>query len=63
MDNAPVPTDESDLASEYKSIYQRFAALVANRRVEVDARPMQLVADIFLIARRVVVEPFTDVGQ
>jgi predicted dehydrogenase len=62
-DNAPVPMDESSLAGEYKSIYRSFAALVADRRIEVDVRPMQLVADIFLIARRVVVEPFTDAGR
>ena len=55
--------DENTLASEYQSIYQRFAELVEHKRVEVDARPMQLVADIFLIARRVAVEPFIDVDR
>jgi predicted dehydrogenase len=57
------PADENTLASEYQSIYQRFADLVEHKRVEVDARPMQLVADIFLIARRIAVEPFIDVDR
>ncbi len=55
-----VPIEESNLASEYRSIYHRFAELVAQRRAEVDVRPLQLVADIFLIAKRVTVEPFVD---
>jgi predicted dehydrogenase len=62
-DSAPAPGEENTLASEYRAIYQRFAELVENKRVEVDARPMQLVADIFLIARRVAVEPFMDAGR
>jgi D-galactose 1-dehydrogenase len=63
LDNVRVPIEESNLASEYRSIYRRFAELVAQKRAEVDARPMQLVADIFLVARRVVVAPFTDAAQ
>jgi D-galactose 1-dehydrogenase len=59
-DSAPVPVEENTLASEYRSIYRRFADLVAHKRAEVDARPLQLVADIFLIARRIIVEPFAD---
>jgi predicted dehydrogenase len=61
-DSTPVPADENTLASEYRSIYRRFADLVAHRRAEVDARPLQLVADIFLTARRIVVEPFVEVA-
>jgi D-galactose 1-dehydrogenase len=60
VDDAPAPHDAGKLHSEYASIYRRFADLVARRESEVDARPMQLVADIFLIAKRVVVEPFSD---
>jgi D-galactose 1-dehydrogenase len=60
VDNVRVPIEESDLAAEYRSIYRQFAALVAQRRSEVDSRPMQLVEDIFLVARRVAVEPFSD---
>lgn len=62
-DSAPLPAEEDTLASEYKSIYQHFADLVEHKRIEVDARPMRLVADLFLIARRVTVEPFPDAGR
>jgi D-galactose 1-dehydrogenase len=58
--HVPAPHDAGKLHSEYVSIYQRFAELVAQRRSEVDARPMQLVADIFLVGKRVSVEPFSD---
>jgi D-galactose 1-dehydrogenase len=58
--NVPVPHDPGKLHSEYVSIYQRFAELVTQHRSEVDARPMQLVADIFLVGKRVIVEPFSD---
>jgi D-galactose 1-dehydrogenase len=58
--NVPVPHDAGKLHSEYVSIYQRFAELVTQHRSEVDARPMQLVADIFLVGKRVIVEPFSD---
>ncbi len=46
--------------SEYESIYRRFAELVADGNSEIDARPLQLVADIFMTARNVAVEPFVD---
>jgi D-galactose 1-dehydrogenase len=58
-DSTLVP-DDNTLASEYRSISRRFADLVAHKHSEVDARPFQLVADIFLIARRIIVEPFVD---
>ena len=44
--------------SEYASIYERFASLIASGRSEVDARPFQLVADAFLIGAREAVAPF-----
>jgi len=56
--NAPLSQDSAKLRSEYTSIYERFAELVRGRRSEVDARPMQLVADLFLLGKRVMVEPF-----
>jgi predicted dehydrogenase len=56
----PVAHQAEQLRSEYASIYERFAELVAQHQSEVDARPMQLVADSFLIGRRVTVEPFVD---
>lgn len=57
--NAPL-SHVAKLRSEYSSIYERFVDLVRATRSEVDSRPMQLVADIFLIGRRIVVEPFVD---
>lgn len=52
---------EQQLASagEYPSIYARFAELIANRQIEIDRQPLRIVADAALIARRVMVEPFT----
>jgi D-galactose 1-dehydrogenase len=43
---------------EYPSIYDRFATLVAERKVEVDREPLRIVADAFLIGRRDFTEPF-----
>jgi predicted dehydrogenase len=58
--NGPAPNDPGALMSEYESIYRRFVELVADGNSEVDARPLQLVADIFMTARNVAVEPFVD---
>jgi D-galactose 1-dehydrogenase len=37
---------------EYAGVYQRFATLVRERRVDVDLRPLELVADAFTRGRR-----------
>jgi len=58
--NKEVPRDPGALGSEYVSIYRDFAGLIAREESEVDARPLQLVADIFLIAKRSLVEPFVE---
>jgi D-galactose 1-dehydrogenase len=55
-DPASVVLDE-----EYVSIYRRFDHLIGERRSDVDQRPLQLVADIFLIGRHFPADPF-DVG-
>jgi D-galactose 1-dehydrogenase len=44
--------------AEYPRIYERFAALVGDGRSEVDEAPFRLVADAFMIGRRLAVEPF-----
>ena len=54
----PVPPDPGALASEYENICGRFAELIRQNQSEADARPLQLVADIFLIARHISVEAF-----
>jgi hypothetical protein len=45
---------------EYPDLYRRFATLVRGRSLDVDIRPLQLVADAFLCGRRVEVEPFVE---
>jgi predicted dehydrogenase len=60
LGDAPVPTASGDLHGEYRSIYRRFAELVARGQSEADARPMRLVADIFLMGKRIPVEPFIE---
>jgi D-galactose 1-dehydrogenase len=46
--------------SEYEGIYQRFDALLREGRSEVDDDPFRLVADTFMVGRRVTVEAFDD---
>jgi D-galactose 1-dehydrogenase len=43
---------------EYEAIYERFATLIAARDSDVDATPLRLVADVFMIGRRNTVEAF-----
>ena len=45
---------------EYEDIYDRFAELLRDRRSLVDAAPLRLVADAFMVGRRLVTEPFHD---
>jgi D-galactose 1-dehydrogenase len=56
--NEAVARAPGALANEYEAIYARFAELIASGQSEVDVRPLQLVADIFLVARHMAVEPF-----
>jgi len=50
------PVEQPD--REYPRLYQRFADLVARGESDVDLRPLQLVADAFLIAERKVSDAF-----
>lgn len=43
---------------EYPRLYKRFAELIRTRRSDVDLRPLQFVADAFMIANRRLVAPF-----
>lgn len=43
---------------EYPRLYRHFAGLVRRGESDVDLRPLQLVADAFLVGNRVLVEPF-----
>jgi D-galactose 1-dehydrogenase len=44
---------------EYEAIYGHFARLLADGRSHVDARPLELVADSFLLGRQVPTDPFS----
>ncbi|KAA2241040.1 Gfo/Idh/MocA family protein [Salinarimonas soli] len=46
--------------AEYEGLYARFGELINAGTSEVDAAPFRLVADAFMIGRRVQVEPFTE---
>ncbi|HEY1724097.1 MAG TPA: Gfo/Idh/MocA family oxidoreductase [Steroidobacteraceae bacterium] len=45
---------------EYRGVYQHFASLVRERRIDADASPLRLVADAMLCGRRIEVEPFIE---
>jgi D-galactose 1-dehydrogenase len=45
---------------EYQGIYERFATLLSERRSVVDDAPFRLVADAFMVGKRVQVEAFED---
>ena len=46
--------------AEYEGIYSRFADLLRTGRSEIDAAPFQLVADAFMVGKRVVTAAFED---
>ncbi|MBA5776180.1 Gfo/Idh/MocA family oxidoreductase [Stappia sp. F7233] len=46
------------LNGEYPRLYAKMATLAGSRGIDMDLTPMALVADAFLLGRRVVVEPF-----
>jgi predicted dehydrogenase len=50
--------DKMDPHAEYAPLYKHFADLINSRACDVDARPFQLVADAFLVGKRITVEPF-----
>ncbi|HEU5442222.1 MAG TPA: Gfo/Idh/MocA family oxidoreductase [Steroidobacteraceae bacterium] len=56
----PAPGGAGELHGEYTSIYRAFSELIAAGRSEVDARPLELIADIFLTGKQVAVEPFEE---
>lgn len=58
VDGKRVAAGSSDV--EYPSLYRRFEELIRQRKSDVDRRPFQLVADIFLIGDRTKVEPFEE---
>jgi D-galactose 1-dehydrogenase len=57
IDGAAQPVGAEE---EYPALYRHFAELIANRRSDVDVRPLQLVADAFLCARFHLTDVFED---
>ncbi len=49
-----------ELPREYPALYERFAALIRTRGVDVDLTPLSLVEDALRIGRRLTVEAFAD---
>jgi D-galactose 1-dehydrogenase len=45
---------------EYRHVYDRFAEVIHSRAVDADLAPLKLVADAFLMSRRIEVEPFDE---
>jgi hypothetical protein len=45
---------------EYPEIYRRFAALLRARESDVDARPLRIIADAFLVGKREATAAFHD---
>lgn len=54
----PGAAPERAESREYPSLYAHFFELIASGTADVDARPLRLVADAFLVAGRTTVEPF-----
>ena len=48
------------LDTGYAALYRRFAELVPRGTSDVDTRPLQLVSDIFLVAKQIPVESFEE---
>jgi D-galactose 1-dehydrogenase len=59
VDGAELAAPSSDIHIEYEGVYAHFAALIRAARSEVDLRPLELVADAFMLGRRETVAPFT----
>lgn len=49
-----------EVHTEYQQIYARFAEILAAGKSDVDAAPLRLVADAFLVRRRLTTEPFAE---
>lgn len=54
----PGAEEQQEADQEYARLYARFAELVAAGESDVDIRPLQIVADAFMMAERRVTEPF-----
>jgi D-galactose 1-dehydrogenase len=57
VDGKPVVAEPM---TEYEGIYRRFAELLKTGTMEIDSAPFQLVADAFMVGKRVVTDAFED---
>jgi D-galactose 1-dehydrogenase len=48
----------TEVPAEYQAIYRRFAELICRKESDVDGAALQLVADAYMLGRRIEVEPF-----
>ena len=63
IDGVPLATaggDAAALVGEYPRRYTRMASLVRRGAVDMDMAPLVLVADAFLLGRRLTVEPYIE---
>jgi D-galactose 1-dehydrogenase len=59
-DGVAVPMDTAATTlGEYPGLYRRFAALIAAGESDCDVRPLELVADAFMLGERRTVAPFS----
>ena len=58
LDLAGVTSSDDDPHGEYAGLYRHFAALVAARTVDFDLRPIELLADAFMLGKRTQVDAF-----
>lgn len=56
IEEGAAPRHEAD--REYPRLYARYASLIRSRQRDVDARPLQLVADAFLAGERIIAPAF-----
>jgi len=50
----------TEVDAEYPDLYRQMATLIDERTSDVDLRPLELVADAFMIGAREEAEAFTD---
>lgn len=58
LDLAGTTTTNTDGHAEYTGLYRRFAELITARQVDFDTAPIELLADAFMLGKRVPVEAF-----
>jgi D-galactose 1-dehydrogenase len=60
VDGGTLTHPRAALESEYAAIYRRFEELIRQGQSEADARPLQCVADLFLVSQHIAVDSYTN---